>query len=154
MAYEDAIKYLEKHPGAKYDTKRSGWIVDGGVDLSNMGLTRLPKFISVSGYFDCSGNQIFSLAGCPTSVGRDFYCSNSQLTSLDGAPKSHIGIWAEYRNCDKDYLVGRPIKTPHGLGIIIKCLINIRGKKENNSFEIKLFSGKTQKFLENICKIL
>ena len=63
--------------------------VDGNVYLRNKGLTKLPlKFGKVSGYFDCSFNQLTSLSGAPLSVGGDFYCGDNQLKSLEGSPLS------------------------------------------------------------------
>lgn len=73
--------------------------VDGDVDLTGKGLTRIPlNFRKVSGYFSCDRNQLTSLIGCPQEVGGDFatpgnsnignfWCGNNQLTSLEGAPK-------------------------------------------------------------------
>ena len=63
----------------------------GDLNLSSMKLTVLPdilKDITVSGHFDCTQNQLTSLAGAPSSVGGDFYCWGNELTSLKGAPKS------------------------------------------------------------------
>jgi hypothetical protein len=61
--------------------------VDGDVYLSLKGLSKLPlKFGRVTGYFDCSDNQLTSLEGCPTQIGGGFYCSKNQLTSLEGCP--------------------------------------------------------------------
>ena len=63
--------------------------VDGNVNLYDKGLTKLPlKFGKVSGYFDCSDNQLKSLEGDPLSVGGHFSCGDNQLTSLSGAPLS------------------------------------------------------------------
>jgi hypothetical protein len=54
--------------------------VQGNVDLSDMGLTKLPiKFRNVTGYFYCSYNQLVTLEGSPQRVGGDFYCYNNQL---------------------------------------------------------------------------
>lgn len=58
------------------------------VDLSNMGLTKLPlKFGKVKGYFYCAKNYLTSLEGCPSEVGNWFDCSKSRLNSLIGGPK-------------------------------------------------------------------
>ncbi len=83
--------------------------VDGNVDLSNKGFTKLPlKFGKVTGnfncsfneltslegspnyvggYFNCRGNQLFTLEGSPNYVGDDFDCSSNKLTTLEGGPK-------------------------------------------------------------------
>jgi hypothetical protein len=65
--------------------------VDGHVDLSYKGLTTIPlQFGKVSMDFDCSGNKLTSLEGCPKELGygQDFNCSYNQLTSLKGCPIS------------------------------------------------------------------
>ena len=49
--------------------------VNGNVDLSYMGLTKIPlKFNKVNGWFDCSYNKLTSLEGCPKEVEWSFYC--------------------------------------------------------------------------------
>ena len=66
--------------------------VNGNVSLYDEQLTILPlKFRNVSGYFDCSYNQLKNLIGSPQYVGGDFYCYDNQLTSLEGAPKKVYG---------------------------------------------------------------
>jgi hypothetical protein len=45
------------------------------------------KFGKVSGYFDCSRNNLTSLEGAPQEVGRSFRCKGNKLTSLEGAPQ-------------------------------------------------------------------
>ena len=57
--------------------------VDGNVDLSNKKLKVLPfQFGNVTGYFDCSNNQLTSLQYCPTTVGESFYYDD-ELTLAD-----------------------------------------------------------------------
>jgi len=93
--------------------------VDGNVDLSNRGLTKIPlkfnhidgcfyftgnkskslKFVPkyVSGDFGYSYNYLTELEFCPEYVGGDFYCRSNNLTSLEGLPKSIYGdIICEY----------------------------------------------------------
>lgn len=61
--------------------------VAGDVLLIYDELTKLPlKFNTVSGYFDCSDNDLTSLKGAPTTVGGIFNCNINQLTSLEGSP--------------------------------------------------------------------
>ena len=53
-----------------------------GVNLYNKNLTSLPDFIKfnhVSGYFNCSVNQLTSLKGCPSTLDGDFYCYNNKV---------------------------------------------------------------------------
>ena len=61
--------------------------VDGNVRLYGELLTKLPlKFGKVTGYFNCSNNQLISLEGSPHWVGNHFDCDNNKITSLDGSP--------------------------------------------------------------------
>ena len=86
------IDSICKKWGIKNYTVKDGLVyVDGSVDLSLRGLTKLPlKFGEVSGYFDCSENQLTSLEGAPSRVAGHFICSYNKLTSLEGAP-SRVG---------------------------------------------------------------
>ena len=62
----------------------------GGLRLNRVGLTKLPDILNnirIGGEFDCSGNNLTSLVGAPSSVGGNFDCSGNNLTSLAGAPK-------------------------------------------------------------------
>jgi hypothetical protein len=79
--------WLKKH---KHTINKDGSInIEGDVNLSSLGLTEFPlKFGHISGNFNCSGNKLTSLQGCPQSVGGGFYCHNNNLTSLQGCPKS------------------------------------------------------------------
>lgn len=59
--------------------------VDGNVFLYNMDLTEIPlKFNKVNGLFDISHNNITSLEGHPTELGKKLYCSRNPLETLDG----------------------------------------------------------------------
>ena len=85
--------------------------VDGDVNISSWlrlrkeRLTKLPlKFGRVTGWFDCSGNQLTSLEGCPNWVGGDFYCQNNQLTNLIGGPEVVIDNYYADRNQINDFI--------------------------------------------------
>ena len=75
-------------------------VIKGDVNLSDMGLTKLPDLsaVTVNGNFDCIGNRLTSLEGAPKSVGGDFDCAFNELTSLKGAPKSVGGGFYCYDN--------------------------------------------------------
>ena len=63
--------------------------VDGDVNLSSKGLTKLPlNFGVVTGDFSCDSNQLTSLEGCPSEVTGDFVCRSNQLTTLECGPNS------------------------------------------------------------------
>src|SRR5574344_97029 len=73
-------KYIGKKVNVKYD-----------VELDLLNLTKLPiTFGTVGGEFNCSGNKLTSLVGCPSEVGKDFDCSDNRLTSLKNCP-SEVG---------------------------------------------------------------
>jgi len=75
--------------------------VNGNVTLFNRELIKLPlKFGKVSGYFNCSLNNLISLEGCPQSVGGYFSCSNNELTTLEFCSQS-VG---SHFNCCSNYL--------------------------------------------------
>ncbi|MHA1883076.1 MAG: hypothetical protein ACTSUO_08530 [Candidatus Thorarchaeota archaeon] len=64
------------------------WSCEGNVDLSDLGLKKLPvKFKRVDGNFYCDHNQLTSLDGAPEYVGGNFFCSHNRLTTLKGAPE-------------------------------------------------------------------
>ena len=96
------VKWLDTM-GVKNYTINPDWTIDvkGDVDLSNKNLIEFPDYIKfnyVSGYFDCYNNQLTSLKGCPTSVGRGFSCAGNRLTSLKGCPTSMGGYFYCYDN--------------------------------------------------------
>ena len=74
-------------------TTENGVFIFKSIDLSNLGLTELPKEFrqikyKCSGNFYCSYNNLTSLEGAPTLVRGHFYCGYNKLTSLEGAPSS------------------------------------------------------------------
>jgi len=73
--------------------------VDGNVDLSYKGLSKLPlKFGKVGDFFDCSHNKLTTLEGGPSQVGGDFYCGNNKLITLEGGPSHVSGDFYCYEN--------------------------------------------------------
>lgn len=82
--------YFFTQDGQKYNLYNlpSGLVIRGSVNLSNMGLTRLPDMskCTVNGHFICSLNPLDSLAGCPQSVS-SFVCEYTDIRDLRGAPK-------------------------------------------------------------------
>jgi hypothetical protein len=72
-----------------YRNSDGTWSSDINVNISHRNITRIPvQFKKVSGYFDCSYNQLTTLEGAPESVGKNFDCFNNKLTTLEGAPRS------------------------------------------------------------------
>lgn len=85
----------------------------GDLSLNDMNLTELPevlKNVSVSGYFNCGGNELTNLKNSPKYVGGIFTCNDNKLTSLEGAPKIIYGSF--YCNDNKlTSLEGSPEKV-------------------------------------------
>ena len=100
--------------------------VVGDVDLYDKGLTALPlTFNKVTGWFDCSNNQLTTLKGCPRWVGRYFDCNINQLTSLEFSP-DYIGGYFDCRYneltdnyCDTE-IMGNFYTSLRQDGLIIK----------------------------------
>jgi hypothetical protein len=86
---ENIDSICKKYSIENYNINPDGTVdVDGDVDLSDMGLDKLPlKFGYVSGYFYCTWNYLTSLEGSPKEVGETFDCADNGLTSLEGAPR-------------------------------------------------------------------
>ena len=67
--------------------------VNGDVELSFKDLTELPlRFNKVTGWFDCSDNNLTTLKGSPLWVGGWFSCRVNNLTSLEFSP-DYVGSW-------------------------------------------------------------
>lgn len=98
-SYSDIKSICEKYRITNYTINSDGSIdVDGDVYLYNLNSTKLPlKFRNVSGYFDCSNNQLTTLEGCPQTVGGNFDCNDNQLTTLEGSPQN-VGGYFSCRN--------------------------------------------------------
>ena len=84
---------------AKAKWTDQGWVVPGNLDLSELGLIKLPLIQKVDGHFWCSFNKLTSLEGCPQSVDGGFSCYNNQLTSLKSCPKKVGGHF--YCDCNE-----------------------------------------------------
>lgn len=94
MKIEDVVvedKFTRNEDGS-YD-------VEGNVDLRDLELTEIPfKFGVVTGYFDCSDNNLQTLDGAPEKVDGDFLCNNNKLETLDGAPQKVGGAFWCWNN--------------------------------------------------------
>lgn len=84
-------------------------IVNGDLDLSDSGLKTLPDLsnVEVAGTFNCSGNDLTSLKGCPKKVGSIICGLNPNLKSLEGAPKTVYNMF-RCQDCDLQTLEGAP----------------------------------------------
>jgi len=104
--------------------------VDGDVYLSGCNLVRLPlRFGRVTGFFDCSNNQLISLEGGPLVVGRDFYCHNNQLKTLEGGPQEVDGNFYCHDN-RLETLEGSPKKVGSSFDCGVNFLTTLEGGPE------------------------
>ena len=72
-----------------YDALPKGFVYKGMLDLSGIGLEKLPNMshIEVTGSFVCENNFLTNFVGAPRKVGGNVYASNNQFKSLKGAPE-------------------------------------------------------------------
>ncbi len=116
--------------------------VDENVYLSHMKLTKLPLLFGVvTGYFYCSGNELTSLEGCPTSVGGNFDCSGNELTSLEGCPTSVGGNF----DCSYNELIslkGCPKNITGAFNCQENYLTSLEGGPENVTLSFNCRSNK------------
>lgn len=86
LSFKEDGRILFTQNGQEYDLNHlpDGFVIQGDVELANKELTELPDLskVVVEGNFDCSDNQLTSLAGAPKKVGLNFNCSNNSLTGL------------------------------------------------------------------------
>lgn len=62
-----------------------GFVIKGDLDLSGMGLTKLPNLskVIVEGNFNCSDNNLTQLDGMPKEIGGNFDFSKNKISKLD-----------------------------------------------------------------------
>ena len=103
-------------------------VIEGNVNLSYLYLTELFDLsdVKVTGYFDCSYNDLTSLAGSPETVGGWFDCSKNDLTSLVGAPHIVTGDFnCSYNNLSN--LIGAPQTVGGGFFCTYNRLTSLDG---------------------------
>ena len=94
--------------GLKYNLydlqKYANFVIEGSLDLSNMGLTELPNLagVEVRGDFDCSHNNLTSLRGAPRAgqEGSTFNCGYNKIRSLKHLPMQSAGNIYGWRRID------------------------------------------------------
>ena len=93
---EEIHELCEKYRIKNYTINEDKSIdVDGKVDLSNKGLSKLPlKFRHVKGDFYCYDNNLTTLEGAPETVDGYFNCRNNGLTTLEGVPETVGGFFS------------------------------------------------------------
>ena len=98
---QEQIYFLTMYVRGKWVLNNKGEIdVDGNVDFEEKDIEEIPvQFGKVSGYFDCSWNNLTSLKGSPRWVGGYFRCNNkNKLTSLKYCPKYIGGRFTFFNN--------------------------------------------------------
>ena len=88
MLKQEIIDWLDKMGIENYSLRDDLTVdVEGNVNLYNTNLEVIPvQFGIVKGYFDCFGNKLKSLEGCPQTVGGHFSCFGNKLESLKYLP--------------------------------------------------------------------
>ena len=74
----------------------------GRLDISNLGLTSLPKFIGNITHLNCSGNKIVAILDLPETL-IELDCANNRLTFLPDLPAN-----LEFLSCSKNKLTMIP----------------------------------------------
>jgi len=88
MTIEEKTKLLDEWIKGTYVIDEDGFVnVIGDVSTFNFYKYQPEiKFGTISGYFDCSYNNLTTLEGIPKTVGGSFCCSGNKLTTLEGCP--------------------------------------------------------------------
>jgi hypothetical protein len=125
-------KKCKKYGIKDYKMNSDGSIdVYGDVRLDSLVLSKLPlKFQNVTGFFNCSYNQLTTLIGAPESVGGDFYCVNNKLTTLEGGPKS-VGVTFNCNSNQLTTLSGAPESVGGGFLCNYNQLTTLEGAPES-----------------------
>jgi hypothetical protein len=81
---EDWCEYFDFK---NYDIINDVVNVNNRLNLCNKILDKIPvKFAIVTGYFDCSSNNLLTLEGGPIEVGGNYFCGFNQLITLEYGP--------------------------------------------------------------------
>ena len=90
LSKDEIVSICKNHDIINYTINDDGTVdVDGSVYLDYCELTKLPlKFGTVTGWFNCSKNNLTTLEGSPKTVYGSFTCNNNRLTSLEGGPEN------------------------------------------------------------------
>ncbi len=108
--YEETKSWLDEVEIENYEIDETTLVVDvkGNVKLENVFSKYIPiQFGYVSGWFALKGSRLYSLVGCPETVGGDFYCVRNFITDLIGGPKNVDGNYTCF-SCDLHTLEGIP----------------------------------------------
>lgn len=92
MTQDEVVCWLEEYSIKNYSLRDDLTVdVAGSVNISRKNLEVIPvQFGIVQIDFVCYENQLKSLKGSPSYVGRDFFCQKNLLESLEHSP-SYVG---------------------------------------------------------------
>jgi len=127
-SFKNIESICKEYKVKKYTINPDGSIdVNGDVNLSNKGLTKLPlKFGKVTGYFDCAYNKLTTLDGCPIYVGGNFSCNYNKLITTEGCP-IYVGGDFSCRHNQLISLEGCPKEIGGGFDCNENELISLEG---------------------------
>ena len=128
MSEEEIREICRKYDITNWIPREDGTVdVNVDVDLSDKRLSSIPlKFGKVKGNFNCEGNNLIDLKGCPTEVTGNFNCRQNRLTTLYGGPSKVGGGF----NCKENKLTDLKF-SPDNVGVGFNCSWN----------EIKILEG-------------
>ncbi|MBD5398615.1 hypothetical protein HDR60_03865 [bacterium] len=104
------------------------------IDIFDQDLTSLMDFnfkdIIITGYFNCSYNQLTSLEGAPKIVKGKFICSHNKLTNLEGGPEVVNGYF-DCSQCELTTLKGGPKIVEGSFNCSSNKLTSLEGYPKN-----------------------
>lgn len=109
--HTEISNWLKKYNITQYIINNDNTVtVNGGVYLKSHNVDSIDVQFKISnGDFNCSGNNLTSLIGCPEIVYGNFDCSENKLTSLKGSPNEVYGDFSCYLNQLQDLIDGPSI---------------------------------------------
>jgi hypothetical protein len=127
---KEQIEFLNGSTRGDWKYNQDTGLVDvsGSFNCSGKGLKDFLgiRFGKVSVYFNCGDNQLTTLEGSPSRVGRSFDCSNNQLTTLEGSPSRVDGNFYCYNN-QLTTLEGSPSKVGGNFNCSANHLTTLEG---------------------------
>jgi hypothetical protein len=118
------IRYYEIIDGVVYVSSR--------VDLWSKSLKKIPiQFGTVTENFYCNTNELKSLKGSPSIVGRDFFCGYNLLKTLEYGPKEVGGFYY----CNNNSLISLK-GAPKKISSIFNCNNNNLTSLEHGPEEV------------------
>jgi hypothetical protein len=127
---KEQIEFLNGSTRGDWKYNQDTGLVDvsGSFNCSGKGLKDFLgiRFGKISVYFNCGDNQLTTLEGSPSRVGRSFDCSNNQLTTLEGSP-SRVGGYFYCSGNQLTTLEGSPSRVSENFYCIGNQLTTLEG---------------------------